>query len=544
MPCAHSHVALRIMSPPQNSLLNQKTLVSSLIQAFECHGLETLCLETHISWVIVAGEFAYKLKKAVKFDFLDFSSLNARRFYCEEELRLNRRFAPDLYLGICALTGSPESPEIDGAGEPIEYAVKMRAFPQDSLWTHKIANGSLTETEIDAFAREIASFHHRAKRAPADKPWGSAAVINRINAESLSSIEAELHSVEDQARIQALSEWQARSNAELKTSFAQRKRLGFIRECHGDLHCGNVLTFHGQPLPFDCLEFDENLRWIDVLSDIAFIVMDLRFQGLPALAARLTNRYLEETGDYENLAVLRFYETSRALVRCKVACLEASGLNASEEKSTACLQKARAYLAFATESIQPAEPRIMITHGFSGSGKSTLARILVEILGAVQIRSDVLRKRLHGLPPLQSGNAIADTLYSAQATALTYERLEDLTASIVNAGLPVMVDAAFLRSEERERFAQLARDRNVAFHIFDLCADKATMRARLLKRKQRGDDPSDADVSVLERQLAFHEELKSTEIENVIYVDSDICADRDKVADLLKAQGWEIYPKH
>jgi len=465
--------------------------------------------ETHISVVLVAGGFAWKFKKAVRFDFLDFSTLDKRRFYCEEELRLNRRFAPDIYLDVVAVTGDPDHPVLDGDGSPLEYAVKMRAFEQAALWSERIDNGRLRAPDIDAWAARLAVLHETAARSPADSVWCTPSSLQAIADETLGLLKTRLAGARERADATMVEAWEVRQRDVLHDVFLARKAGGFIRECHGDLHCGNILTLDGKVEAFDCIEFSERLRWIDVMNDIAFTCMDLRYRGRGRLASRLLNAYLEHTGDYAGLPVFGYYKAHRALIRCKVALL------AAEQGTGQAAREASDYLAYAVGRLNRPRPALVIMHGFSGSGKSTLARMAVEVIEAIQLRADVERKRMHGIPTAQRGGP---ELYTEQATRAVYGRLLDTARQLILAGWTAVVDATFLRQEQRAPFAALAEALGVRFVILSACAGEDEMRRRILLRGSA--DASDAGIDVLEAQLARHDPISSMEAPNVCPIDT------------------------
>jgi hypothetical protein len=294
-----------------------------------------------------------------------------------------------------------------------------------------------------------------------------------------------------------------------------------VRECHGDLHCGNIAVIDGRPTPFDCIDFNAALRWIDVLSEVAFLLMDLDDHGRGDLAARFLNRYLEETGDYEGMAVLRYYLVYRALVRAKVNVLRAHQprVAAAERKRLARL--AGEYLGLARSYTTRRRVALIITHGLSGSGKTTATQSLIERAGAVRIRSDIERKRLHGLSPLARSDSGVDTgIYSAAANAATYGHLKELARCVLAAGWPVAVDAAFLRRTEREAFRALAAEMGVPFVILDFVAPAELLVARVARRAAAGHDASEADRQVIERQIAFHEPLAPDELPAAFTIDT------------------------
>ncbi len=419
---------------------------------------------------------------------------------------------------------------MDAPGSPIEYAVKMRAFPQEALWRYRIQSKHITTAEIDALAIKISQFHQHAAVAPVDTEWGAPEVLQTTADDNLAVITSMFHAEDEIQQVREIQSWQASQHLTLGQTFKQRKAHGQIKECHGDLHSSNILTLNNRVQVFDCLEFNESLRWIDVISDIAFICMDLTCQQRGDLAARLLNQYLSISGDYEGLAVLRYYQIQRALVRCKVALLRAEQLRAEARDAHAAESEYRMYLDYSLRHIKLESAAIIITHGYSGSGKSTLASKLVERLGAIQLRSDVERKRMHGLTPTTSAAAAPGAgLYADSVTQNTYDRLCLLARHIVDSGLPVIVDAAFLNREHRDLFEKLAQELDVPFHILDIRSSTDAMEARIAARAQVGADASDAGLQVLAHQLAEHDPLAEHEMQRVIVVDSELIQDAEYV---------------
>lgn len=501
---------------------DQSTLIRSLSRTLQHHNVPPRLFETHISWVLVTENVAYKIKKAVRFEFLDFSTMHLRRFYCQEELRLNSRLSPELYLDVVAIGGTSDAPAIGAPGVAIEYALKMRAFPQESIWNARLRSGCLLPLEVDALARQLAHFHQCAAVATTNSMWGSSETVGRSTSENLASIVALLVGRHQENWAEDMRTWQRDRQEELADTFDNRKQGGWIRECHGDLHCGNILTINDQVRVFDCIEFNESMRWIDVMDDIAFVCMDLRFQQRADLAARLLNQYLEIVGDYDGLLVFRYYQLERALVRCKVALLRAQQLHFQAQSAAPHSELAARYMAFAAELVQPPLLVFVIMHGYSGSGKSTIAKCLVEAIGAIQIRSDVERKRMHGLP-MAADHAVAPAagLYDVAATDLTYARLRILARQVIRSGFSVIVDAAFLRQDQRRRFRNLARELGIPFFILDVQTGEATMRERIVARAQLGRDPSDAGLPILAHQFVSHERLSDEEFGHVIRVSGE-----------------------
>jgi predicted kinase len=334
-------------------------------------------------------------------------------------------------------------------------------------------------------------------------------------------VEALEPSPEDRARLDSLRRWTQAVAEALAPRFADRAAHGFERECHGDLHLGNVAQLDGRPLLFDCIEFSERLRRIDVMSDVAFAAMDLARYGLWRHAARFVNRYVERTGDYAGLAVLRFYEVYRAMVRAKVAWIRACQGRAGTAGTQAAHGEFAAYLTLARRLSQRVAPALVLMHGLSASGKTTASDLLVEALGAVRVRSDVERKRLHGLDALASAAAAPGAgIYGERDAQDTYGRLAALAREVLAAGYPVVVDAAFLRRADRDRFRALAAGLGAGFQIAACTAPEAVLRARVIVRQRSGADASDAGIEVLESQLRGVEPLGGDEWVHAVRLDT------------------------
>ncbi|APW37274.1 hypothetical protein RD110_08755 [Rhodoferax koreense] len=479
-------------------------------------------IETPISWVLLTERLVYKLKKPVRRPFLDFSTAALRKHFCEEELRLNRRLAPSLYLGVLPVRGTVAAPRLGGGGPEIDHVVAMRRFAKGALFSELLAAGGLEPAHVDALARRIADFHRDAQLVPL--PAGAQADA----ADPVLDILRQLEEGAYPGETGALRAWVHEQAALLRDTWNFRLRSGLVRECHGDLHLGNVALVDGMPTAFDRLEFNESLRWTDVMSDVAFLTMDLKSRGRNDLAFRFLDVYLQHTGDYAGVAVLRFFEVYRALVRTLVE------VGNDGPRRGALPSQAEAYFGLAVRLTRPdrAAARILITHGVSGSGKSSVAARLVEQQGAVRVRSDVERKRLFGLDPLQRSSGQPFDIYTEDATRQTFERMAEAARVAVRSGYPVIVDAAFLRHAQRHLFRELADELGVPFSILHCHADPVLLRARLHAREQAGDDPSEADDAVVERQRTFREPLRDEELPLVI----DVCTDAPVDAKVLHAR--------
>ncbi len=470
-------------------------------------GRPVRCVQTHVSWVLLDGVHAWKIKKPVDLGFVDFRSLEQRRLACAEELRLNRRLAPALYLDIVPVRAGAAGPRLDGDGAVIDHALRMRQFADDALLGRRLDAGRLEGSCIDRLAARLGAFHQQAPRAAADRPFGTPQGIEQATARVLAGLAA----CGGDPRLAGLAGWCHAQAAALRAAFVARRAHGWVREGHGDLHLDNLVDLGDEVTAFDCIEFDPALRWIDVQSDIAFLTMDLQAHGRADLAWRFLDRWLERSGDFGGLAVHRYYAVYRALVRALVAALRrAEGLPAPQAD----------YLRVAERIGSADDPRLLLTHGPSGSGKSFLAERLLERVGAVRLRSDVERKRLFGLRAADPTTSLGERAYAAQATRRTYARLHAAAAVALRAGYPVIVDAAALEAEERARFERLADRLGVPMCLLDCRASPELLRARVQARRARGGDASEADAAVLERQLASMRPLLARERARAIVVDT------------------------
>jgi aminoglycoside phosphotransferase family enzyme/predicted kinase len=500
------------------SLVSAQVTPNELIRALQNPALynhpikDFSLIETHISWVLLTGSFAYKIKKPVNFGFVNFSTLEKRRYFCAEELRLNRRFAPELYLQVIAIKGSTAEPRLSGGGKTIEYAVKMREFPQHCLLSVHATERRLEPAHIDSIADVIASFHALADRADSNSTYGAVDIILKWSRENFDNIEAVTPASVLPEYFEALVSWCIKTGKQNQREMKERQLSGFIRECHGDLHLGNMALIDDSITLFDCIEFNPELRWIDTISEVAFVAMDLQARDYPGFAWQFINRYLQSSGDYAGIAILRYYFVYRALVRAKVEALgvtqETPGSNHDKQNYQGVVR----YLDLAHYWSSNHRPAIIIMHGLSGSGKSTLAGHMVESLGAVQIRSDVERKRLFDLSPEDhSGSSIEQGIYTQDATKRTYDRMAELTKIVVLAGFTTIVDASFLKNSDRDQFKRLAQACYAPYIVISCEAPEGVLRERIRHRSETQQDPSEADLTVLQHQLQSQEPLTSDE---------------------------------
>ena len=477
-------------------------------------------IETHGAWVLLAGDWAYKIKKPVRFAFMDFGTLAQRQLACDTELRVNRRFAGEsattqLYQAVLPLLGSAENPRWGApgeGGEAIEFAVHMRRFDESGRLDHLCAGGALTADHLQSLAQDLAAFQALAEVAPASSAWGHTDGVIAFARDNFTPLREQLTQAEDTQALTALACWTEARFAQIEPLLAERRREGRVREGHGDLHLANLVLIGETVLPFDAIEFNDALRWIDTASDIAFLWMDLLHQRQPGLANRFLSDWLDASGDTTAPEVLPFFAVYRALVRAKIAAIRSTQPGAD---ASAARAEARAYVALARRIAEPSTAQLVITHGLSGSGKTWVSGrwLLAETSGRViRLRSDVERKRLHGLGALaRSGSGLNSGLYAAQSHGDTYAGLLARAAKLLRQGWSVLVDAAFLRQHERQAFADLARAQALAFHLLAPEAPVAVLRERIAARQVRGNDASEATLAVLEQQLGWLEPLTDAE---------------------------------
>ena len=504
--------------------MNQSKIVNAFFNPeFYDHPVDHIELvETHISWVFLTGSFAYKIKKPVDFGFLNFTTLEQRKYYCEQELLLNRRFAPDIYLDVIPITESGHNLSLAGAGEIIDYAVKMKQFDHNCLFEKLLKKNQIEPGHIDDLSDVVAEFHDRINIAGADVNFGSTSEVIKPVEENFSILSRILTDSKDQEVLQSLNDQMRSMFKSICPQLRARKKEGHIRECHGDLHLGNITLIENKILLFDGIEFNDSFRWIDTISDCAFVIMDLQDHGQTVFANHFLNRYLLKTGDYSGLAVLKFYQFYRATVRAKVA-----GLRLQQQKTGSTAYKntisdLRNYLELAASYVQKNTTFLAISYGISGSGKSWISSQLADQLGAIQLRSDVERKRLF--------STIVEDLYSDSATHQTYTYLMTTCELVLNAGYSVIVDAAFLDKKWRRKFRVLAERQRIPFYILSCYADQKTIKQRLRSRQDDTNNISDADISVMENQLKNLDYLDIDETQHEISVDTDKLLDCSSIA--------------
>lgn len=523
----------------QNHLEMTRQLAQSLLHGkgvnHDCQ--DPQLLETHLSWVVLLGPFAYKLKKPLDLGFVDYSKLDGRRHFCNQELLLNQRTAPDMYLAVVAIAGSPSSPIITQNRRQngiFEYAVKMRRFPQFQLLSQWLSRGELDPAAMNTLATTIADFHQRLPPLYPD-PF---AVEDRVRGPARDNFLqlARLCGTADENVSAALSrvrDWEEDTFARLHAHFHQRHHNGHTRACHGDLHLNNIIFDGNRCQLFDCIEFSEQLAWIDTANDLAFTLMDLDNQQAQACSWHLLNDYLAITGDHELLPVLAYYRSYRAMVRAKVLALQADQLTKANNKKQQLQSRCTGYLNLADHYAKPGALGLVLVCGLSGSGKTFLARQLGPRCGFIHVRSDVERKRLFNLPISASSHAAGLDIYTALASEHTLTRLLAVTATCLEAGYGVIVDATFIRRTWRAAFFALAEQHHLRPVIVECQVSDAAARTRLA---QRQGDASEADYAQYVQQQVRWEPFDADESRHLITVDTQDAAETSTALSRVQAR--------
>jgi aminoglycoside phosphotransferase family enzyme/predicted kinase len=472
-------------------------------------------IQTHISYILLTGEYAYKVKKPLNFGFLDYSTLDKRHHFCQEELRLNQRAAAELYLQVLPVAQVGDRFQFtDQVSEAVEFVVQMRQFPQETLLTALFDRGDLTADGIAELARAIAKFHKTAARSAYIDTFGQVDQIRQAFDENYAQTEKYIGGPQTLEQFQETQAYSDRFFAEQADLFQERVTQGWIRECHGDLHLGNICYWRDRFWLFDCIEFNEPFRFVDVMFDIAYIVMDLNARQRPDLRTRFLNTYCEQMGDWEGLRILPLYVNRQSYVRAKVTSFLLDDPAIDSSQKAAIQDTAALYYKLAWDCTQPKPSgKIILMAGLSGSGKSTLARQLAEQTGAIAIRSDAVRKHLGGIALEERGD---DRLYTPEMTQKTYDRLRELGMHLARTeGYTVILDAKYDRVALRQPVLEAARAANLAVEIYHCTAPLEVLRDRL---QQRTGDIADATVDVLAGQS--FEPFTAAELPQVRVVDT------------------------
>lgn len=490
-------------------------LIQTMLQPeFYPHPVQTpiQLLQTHISYILLTGDYVYKVKKPLNFGFLDYSTLEKRKHFCAEELRLNQRAAADIYIDSLPITQEGDQFHLDGTGTAVEYTVKMHQFPQDTLLSHLFAEGRLTESLLHDLAIAIANFHKHATTNDYIRSFGKAEAVREAFDENYAQTETYIGGPQTQKQFDETRAYTDRFFEEQHDLFQQRIEQDWIRECHGDLHLGNICYWNNRLYLFDCIEFNEPFRFVDVMFDIAYVVMDLEVGDRPDLSARFLSTYVEQTGDWRGLQVLPIYVSRQTYVRAKVTSFLLGDPSVSDAEKAEISKKAANYYTLAWKYTQPQQGRLILMAGLSGSGKSTAARLISKQMGAVQIRSDAVRKHLAGIPLNQRGDA---SLYTAEMSQKTYAELLSLGVQLVQAGYSIILDAKYDRASLRQEAIVQATQHQISIDIVYCDAPEDIRRDRL---QQRSGDIADATADLVSQQQ--FEEFSEEENAHVFTLDT------------------------
>jgi len=483
------------------------SLINAMMQPdFYPHPVSRIqMLQTHISWVFLTGQYAYKLKKPLDLGFLDFTSLEKRRFFCEQELCLNQRLAAAIYLEVLPISRTDSAYQLGNTDNIQDYCLKMLQFSQDDLLDQRLDSGSFDPVWMDVLAENIATFHVTAETSQEIQAFGDAHFLREHITANLHVAKEHGGTLIEGSQLQAIRQFSETFIHKHAKKFTVRQREGRIRDGHGDLHLKNMALFQGRPMVFDCIEFNDEYRMIDTMSDVAFLVMDCDARARSDLGFRFLSRYLEFSGDYDGLALLPLYLSYRAGVRGKVACLLSDGQKIDTGEKSRQPAEATRYFNLAESYTLSSQPRLFAIGGLSGSGKSRLALLGCGIERAVIIRSDATRKRI-------ACKHKQHNLYGAEMNTRTYQAMFAAAKTVLAAGFSVILDATFLRREDRAHIRCIATSAHVERRIFWLDVNEPALRRHIRRRMQTGKDVSDADLHVLDMQLADYKRPQEADI--------------------------------
>lgn len=450
-------------------------------------------LQTHVSYVLLTGDYAYKVKKPVNFGFLDYSTLEKRHHFCEEELRLNQRGAGALYRSVVALGQAGDTYRLN-SGATVEYAVKMVQFPQATLLSALYDRGDLTDSLMEDLAAAVADFHLGAETNDHIRSFGAVEQIRQAFDENYAQTEGFIGGPQTQSQFEETKAYTDSFFAANPELFERRVAQNWIRACHGDLHLNNICYWRDRLYLFDCIEFNEPFRYVDVMYDVGFVVMDLLSKNCYGLATVFLNHYVERTGDWEGVQLLPLYISRQAYVRAKVTSFLLGDPSVDEDTKRQASETAAAYYRLAWQVCQPRSGSLYLMAGLSGSGKSTTARLLASQINAIHLRSDAVRKHLAGVPLNERGD---DSLYTPAMTEKTYDRLLSLGISLAQTGYPVILDAKYDRQARRQAAIEQIQKAGLPLTILHCTAPATVLEQRV---RDRAGDIADATVAVLQRQ--------------------------------------------
>ncbi|HHP7231760.1 MAG TPA: AAA family ATPase [Xenococcaceae cyanobacterium] len=471
-------------------------------------------IQTHVSYVLLTGDYAYKLKKPVNFGFLDYGTLEKRKYFLEAEISLNNAIAPELYLAVLPITQEGEKFVLNGSGEPVAYTLKMRQFPQENLLINLFEAGKLSIEQIEELGKIVAQFHAKAETSEYISSFGKVAQIRQAFDENYAQTQSYVGKVQTEKQLKETQAYTDRFFAEREALFNRRISNNKIKQCHGDLHLKNICLWQGKIQLFDRIEFNEPFRFVDVMYDVAFVMMDLEARGKQDFANAFLNTYLEQTGDWEGLPLLPLYLSRQAYVRAKVTSFLLDDPGVPEVVKQEASQTATEYYQQAWEYTQLKSGKLILMSGLSGSGKTTVAKTIARNISAIHIRSDAVRKHLAGIPLEATGS---DGIYTPEMNQKTYDRLLELGIMLAEEGFPVILDAKYDRLTYRQQVIDPIKSQNIPLQIIHCTAPMAVLRDRL---EQRSGDISDATADLLTTQQANREAFTSAEQAYVTAIDT------------------------
>lgn len=507
------------------------TLIKQMQQS-EFYPHETVAnielVQTHISLVFLTGDYAYKLKKALNFGFLDFSTLDKREHFLQEEIRMNKAIAPELYLEVLPITLAGDKYILGGEGEAVEYVLKMREFPQENLFINLFTAGKLDIAQMEELGKITAQFHSQAQTNDYIRSFGTVAKIREAFDENYQQTEKYIGIVQTQPQFDETKAYTDKFFAQKEELFQARIEQNKIKECHGDLHLKNICLWQNKIQLFDRIEFNEPFRFVDVMYDVAFAVMDLEARNKQDFANAFLNTYLEQTGDWSGLQLLNLYLSRQAYVRAKVTSFLLDDAGIPETVKQEAAKTAADYYKQAWAYTQNQEGKIILMSGLSGSGKTTLAKQIARLINAIHIRSDAVRKHLAGIPLNEKGG---DEIYSDEMNHKTYDRMLELGIVLANIGFPVILDAKYDRVALRQKAIEAATANKISLKIFNCTAPTEVLRDRL---NSRSEDISDATADLLSSQQAKAEEFTQEEKPYVNIIDTSKVDWQENLLDLLR----------
>ena len=496
---------------------------------FYPHGVvdDIQLVQTHASYVFLTGNYAYKIKKSVNFGFLDYSTLTKRKHFIETELRLNKKIAPELYLEVLTISQDGDKFYLANSQNIVEYALKMRQFPQENLFSNLLRASKLNGDRFVELGKIVAKFHQDAQTNPYIDSFGTVASINAAIAENYQQSQKYIGTVQTKKQFTATKAYTDHFFAKRKNLFVDRVKQKKIKECHGDLHLNNICLWHNKIQLFDRIEFNESFRFVDTMYDVAFTVMDLEARQRPEWANTFLNSYLEYSGDWEGLLVLPLYLSRQAYVRAKVNSFLLDDPQISETEKQKAKKAASDYYRQAYQYTQSKSGSLIMMSGLSGSGKSTVAQTIARNIGAIQIRSDAVRKHLAKIPLDKSG---VNSIYTPEMTQKTYQRLEELGITLAQEGYTIILDAKYDRLAQRQSVITQAQEANISLKIVHCTAPVTVLRDRL---KQRQNDISDATADLITSQQQNTQDFSPAEQAYVTTVDTSQTNWQKKLLDAI-----------